>query len=207
MERTCLSSTSYRFWIGMRHREFGDQRLKPFVVLLRWFMNSFCFVVGRIILLKTHHCHQETLFPWKGVNGLQRYLGRWYVAVWVVDGDQYGHPDRSAAVQQTLMLCVFWLLSIRVNKLFFSSFSYSSSSVRLDHWGQSAFAVHQRGLPAHDPVTGSPLFLSCPLGPRSKPAAWKWYAFLDNMNTILRKSLRFDWAWCFWRLWMWGEGF
>lgn len=119
MERTCLSSTSYRFWIGMRHREFGDQRLKPFVVLLRWFMNSFCFVVGRIILLKTHHCHQETLFPWKGVNGLQRYLGRWYVAVWVVDGDQYGHPDRSAAVQQTLMLCVFWLLSIRVNKLFF----------------------------------------------------------------------------------------
>lgn len=80
---------------------------------------------------------------------------------------------------------------------FFSSFSYSSSSVRLDHWGQSAFAVHQRGLPAHDPVTGSPLFLSCPLGPRSKPAAWKWYAFLDNMNTILRKSLRFDWAWCF----------
>jgi len=61
MDRTCLFSTSHRCLIGFRSGEFGGQHLK-LVVLLKPFLNHFCFVAGCIILLKEATATREYRF-------------------------------------------------------------------------------------------------------------------------------------------------
>lgn len=55
---------------------------------------------------------------------------------------QHAHPDWSTStqlhMQQTVMHCVFWHLFIGISISFFSSLSYSSSSIGADCTGQSS---------------------------------------------------------------------
>ncbi|KAK3570962.1 hypothetical protein QTP86_031236, partial [Hemibagrus guttatus] len=62
MDRTCLSSTSHRYSIGLRSGEFGGQHLKLVVVVIKPFLKHFCFVARCIILLKEETAIREYSF-------------------------------------------------------------------------------------------------------------------------------------------------
>ena len=65
MDQTCLSSTSHRCMIGLRSGEFGGKvNTSPLVVvLLKPFLNHFCFVAQRIILLSQQNITQSITLP------------------------------------------------------------------------------------------------------------------------------------------------